>query len=234
MFGPWRHPQSLLSLSTSCLAVVSIHHQISHGPAFCIKYHNASRTLRSLTTTSLRQKVSLPILEREPVEKCSTDLRIKAINEDKSFFEVGDFVELNDGDFFKIVKVMADDEAELNTNHSYHGWRFRRVKRTLGLDRGTPNEVYLVLYKTEMQKILSNGLQKLERSEIARKTESKLLLRPSTGNDGEAFLKSTKLDNDKDILCRWKHILHTTPQYVLLDFLSLSLPFLSFGLEICI
>lgn len=213
MYRLWGRSRSLLSLSNSRLAVVSNHHQDNHDPASCMHCHRFGPAVRLLRTTSLHQKVSPPV--REPVDQYLADLSTKAVNEDESFLEVGDFVELNDGDFFHIVKVMADDEAVLNTNHSYHGWRFRRVNRTLGLDRGTPNEVYLVLYKTETPKVLSNGLQKLGRSEIARKTESKLLLRPSTGDDGEAFLNSTTLGNEKDIVCRWKHILHTTPQYVL-------------------
>ena len=133
------------------------------------------------------------------------DLQYGAIDKVK----IGDLVELLDGDYLKVCRIVRQPAEPLPTSSRFHGWRFRLVNRTIGLSRKYHNEVYLVLNSTEAQKTEATGIQKLDRYELWRKSGLKMrLLLASCGVNHDTQ------HSDGSLFCRWKHSFNTKSSYL--------------------
>ncbi len=120
----------------------------------------------------------------------------------------GDTVELNGGDFLRVCEVRSHPTKG---GYSVTGWRFCRVKKTLGLPNSDPKEVYWVCH------IAENNREKAERQILQEFHSSKvkchrkltlmnnLLPRVDSAQDDSIMIPT----QTEHLICSWKHVIIT-------------------------
>lgn len=128
------------------------------------------------------------------------------------FIKRGDTVELEDGNFIRVVKVL---NKKFDNKYWIVGWRFVRNGETHGLPRhDDPNEVYWVahLAKHDPRPAKEQALEEVEDSQIRRKRTMKMVNTTYLGHRKETGA-TRGAPSDGALFCRWKHVICTrTPK----------------------
>ena len=119
------------------------------------------------------------------------------------FINSGDTVELHDGNFLRVKKVLYD---EVHDRYSVEGWKFVRNAETLGLSKHDPNEVYWAVHLTKNRPQLAaeQALVEVDSSQIVRKRKMNMVNKIYSGHE-----KKSGLSVDDALFCRWKHVVIT-------------------------
>ncbi|KAL8806211.1 MAG: hypothetical protein Q9182_001486 [Xanthomendoza sp. 2 TL-2023] len=125
----------------------------------------------------------------------------------------GDTVELKDGTFLRVKKVLSND--------LFQGWKFVRNRETYGLPKHDPNELYWAVHLTSKGPQLGadQTLVEVEGSQFLRKRRMTMVNTVPTGDQ-----KRLEDRNDGPLFCRWKHIIVTKINKLIRPLDAFSLP----------
>lgn len=130
MYAPWRPRRSIISILRRPVA------------------NFVDRRTSIFKFVSLARGASIPVPTKikEPGSQLVLHCRDQVRTEDSTLISQGDFVELKDGDFLKVTKILQDTRGSAYEISKIQGLRFRKTEDTFGFSRSGSNALYLNLY----------------------------------------------------------------------------------------
>lgn len=131
---------------------------------------------------------------------------------DGTHVDLGDTVELKNGDFMRVRKYEKHTKGSAYRKHVVSGWLFRRVNKTVGLSREYHNEVYQVDYLGGLSTHLSpedRGIQDTSLSKVLRKRDLMLVTSPDRVSEKGGRGKSETAKCLDILFCQWRQQFRT-------------------------
>jgi len=187
MYAPWRPHRFLISIFKRPV-VTSFGHR---SPIF--QFHSRVRGASVPVPAKTKQSRLQLLLHRQDQVRTG----------DGTLVSRGDFVELKDGDFLKVLDIFQDTRGSTFEICRIQGLRFRTTERTYGFSRSGSNELYLNLYMNVL-----NGKSEVSVFEILRKVNM-ILRDPPLHRMEMSKAEDSYPSSDCEVFhCNWIRVYH--------------------------
>ncbi|MCJ1460027.1 hypothetical protein MMC28_010406 [Mycoblastus sanguinarius] len=157
-------------------------------------------------TSTVSRLMPTPKTSRRPLVKSNVHESFDPKSE--TCFEPGDTVELDDGDFFRVLEIIQHGSDLTNIYQSIRGWRFRRTSNILGLPAAPFNEVFWVchLTKNDGKTPEAQSIQEVDAVGILGKRLLRMVSSVAQARDNAGASNSENSNIGSELFCQWKHV----------------------------